>query len=88
MRRFILKKYSRMLNKEHKGLLGFCSFILVFILCFFSQVFLPVIKLSKLVVKSETCKFDKIFSVVNSKRNNFVTNTSLKKQYSFIGFVT
>ena len=95
MRRFVLKKYAHMLNNEHKSILGFCSFIIIYIRCFFSHVFLPVIELGKLVVKCETCKFNKLFLIVNSKRNSFVINkflkqinTSLKKQYIVIGFVT
>ena len=84
-----------MLNKEHRSILGFCSFIIIYILCFFGHAFLPVIELDKFDARGKTCKFNKLFSVVIRRTNSFVANkflrkfnTSLRKQYISIGFVT
>lgn len=94
VRRYILNKYSYIINKENKGFLDFCSLIVFYILCFCVHVLLPVIALNEFIAK-EACKCFDPFFIVSDKRNNFIiydeffksVNSALKERVYLFALV-
>ena len=73
MRKYFFKKYSYQINRECRGILDFCSFIVFYILYFCGLTFLPTEEVKEFVGK-EFCKLKKLFFILNEKKNKLIIN--------------
>ena len=85
MTRFILNKYSNILNTKERSILDFCSFLVYYFLCFFSYFFAaeklfvnkkPIEKCVK-YAKTKIIKLNESFASLFIRNVSFYGNSTL-----------